>query len=211
MSGRSRVSFPNGRTLKLFMASLPLMIVAVSPPAQAGIPESYGLVYSDGGTLFICPAGDGGTIAEHGISIEVHLRDLLDQPIPNFPYQDIWLGDSGTGDIGLCLAGSVADANTDAQGMTIISGAYHGGGWTQSGMSVFAAGVIVEGGDGPVLPIEVSSADLNGDRGVDMVDLGNFASDYLGTGAFRSDLDANGVVDLVDVGRFTAHFGHFCP
>jgi hypothetical protein len=62
---------------------------------------------------------------------------------------------------------------------------------------------------GPSASIYIANADNNGDCVVNLVDFGNFASDYL-TGDACHDYDCNGIVNLVDFGSFATHYRHDC-
>jgi len=139
----------------------------------------------------------------------VTVRDANTDPIPGYPFQDIWLDDAGTGDISLCQGGSTADANTDAAGVTTISGTIAGGGWTQSGMQVYLAGTPLAG---PTLAIELNSCDINGDLVVNVGDIGDFAIDFADPDfEFRSDFVPDGVINLADIGELAIHNGERCP
>jgi hypothetical protein len=187
------------------------LILGLSGLAMAGIPDAgNSTVAGGGGTLMIAPNGNGETIASHSTTIDVHIADGNGLAIANFPAQDIWFDDAGTGDINLCQGGSTADADTDANGDTEISGTLTGGGWTKDGMSVFVSGVAITGGSGPIISTDVNSPDINGDRIVDLIDVGSFAADLLAY-QFRSDLVFSGVIDLSDVGRFASFINASCP
>jgi len=190
---------------------------ALSVPAhgQTCIPDPATVeVYATAGRFMSCPAGDGESTAH--LAIEVYVI-ICEEPVEAFPYQDIWLDDYDPADpegFTLCQGGSYADQSTDENGYTTISGVHAGGGWVQSGMAVYISGIVAGGGDGPILPIDTNGPDLNGDRVVDLIDVGFFSADLLEPIApFRSDLvDAGpGPVDLADVGRLAAHIGHECP
>lgn len=204
----------NRRLLSLSIAMG--LILGLSSLAMAGIPDADNSTASSaGGQLMICPAGDGTTLAADGATISVTVRDGNNAPIANYPGQDVWPDDAGTGDINLCQGGATADANTDAGGNTTISGTFAGGGWTQSGLSVYISGIaITTAGVPDVYAIDVNSPDINGDRQVSLPDVGIFAGDLLAY-QFRSDLVPNDpdppAIDLSDVGRFAAHIGHVCP
>jgi hypothetical protein len=115
--------------------------------------------------------------------------------------------------INLCQGGSTADANTDINGDTTISGTLNGGGWVQSGMAVYVSGNAITGGTGAPFGLDINSPDINGDRIVDLIDIGLFASDLL-VYAFRSDFVNPNVpplvIDLSDIGRFAAFIGVEC-
>lgn len=204
----------NRRLLSLSIAMG--LILGLTSLAMAGIPDAdNSTVSSAGGRIMICPLGDGITLAEDGATVDVNVRDGNNAAIANFPGQDIWLDDAGTDEINLCQGGSTADANTDANGDTTISGTLAGGGWTVSGMSVYISGIAVTTlGVPDVLGIDINSPDISGNRSVALEDVGTFAADLLAYD-FRSDLVPNDpnppAIDLSDVGRFAAHIGHACP
>jgi hypothetical protein len=187
---------------------------------MAGIPDAgYSTITAAGGSVMINPDGSGESLSSKGLTIDIALRDGNNLPIANFPFQDFWLSDNGvvvvdngatSPLINLCQGGSVADADTDAAGLTTMSGVISGGGWTLGGTSVYVSGTAIAGGDGPDLGIDINSPDNNGDRLVDLIDIGNFASDLLSY-RYRSDLVFSGVIDLSDVGRFAANIGKVCP
>jgi hypothetical protein len=124
----------------------------------------------------------------------------------------MWLDDIGNGDINLCQSGSTADAATNSAGFTTISGIISGGGWTQAGASAYVSGVAITGGNGPVLSIDFNSPDINGDRIVDLGDIGLFQIDVQPpNNAFRSDYTHDGIVDLGDIGLFSIWIDDVCP
>jgi hypothetical protein len=177
--------------------------------AGATIPDlTPSTVTTDGGHVWITPDGSGPTLAEVGATITVTLIESASGPIPNFPFQDIWVHDDGTGELSICQGGSTADHNTDASGVTTISGAIAGGGATQSGLRVYVAGTPI----GSNLPIDVSSPEYNGDLVINIADLGEFASDYINAQYdFHADFDGDGVENLADLGIFAAVNGTGCP
>ena len=162
------------------------------------------------GTINITPGGHGLSLADEGLTVQVTIVDTGGMPVPSFPFMDLWLDDSGTGDISLCPNGCVADTDTDANGRTTISRAACGGGWTVSGLRVWIAGDPIMGT--PALDINVNSPDLNGDLVVDILDLANFAIDYADpTYNFRSDMTCDGIENIADIGEFAMHYGETCP
>jgi hypothetical protein len=111
----------------------------------------------------------------------------------------------------------IADADTDADGNTTISGALFARGATLNGELLrldlddpdLATVAYIAAGSG--LDVRVNSADISGDGTVDLVDIGAFAQDYGGDYAFRSDFVWDGVLDLSDVGRLVEGFSTSCP
>lgn len=189
---------------------IPSLLCSFITVATADQPDcSNCTATSAAGHFSIQPDGGGPTLESLGLTVTLTIRDALNQLIVGFPYQDIWLGDNAGGtEITLCSGGSYADANTDENGTTTISGAISGGGWTTSGLQVYAAGLPF--GSAP-LPITVTSPDLDGNLIVEFNDLsmvpGGFAQLYLAGGYdLRVDLNCDGAVNLADVTRFAGSY-----
>ena len=189
---------------------LSVLILCISTPAFAGIPCIILRGYTDGGptTALISPAGLAPSLADQGIIIEVEILDCGEIPIVNFPFQDIWVSDPGTGELALCQGGSMADANTDANGYTTISGVVFGGGYTEGGTLVYVNGEPAL--DAGPMPLNFVSPDLDGDRIVDITDFSIFGLDF-GSTAMRSDFVPDGIVDLADFSTFGVNFHSNCP
>jgi hypothetical protein len=185
------------------------MLLGLAGLASAGVPDA-GLSSSSAagtGTLLITPDGTGDTLASIGAVVTVTVVDGTGTPIAGYPFQDMYLDDAGTAEISLCQGGSTADGNTNAAGVTTISGGISGGGFTQSGLQVYLAGVAI----GEALGINAVSPDNNGDLVVDLADFGEFGEDF-GLGyAFRSDYDSDLVTNLGDFGFFGTAFDTNCP
>lgn len=189
-------------------ATLALATVA---SATTGIPDlSMSTATSNPGHLLISPKGTGPSLAEADVVITLTLLDGTGTPISNYPFQDMWVDDDGNGDIFMCHQASLADHNTDAAGVTTFSGSFTGGGWTQNGLRVYVAGMPIAN---DLLAIDVASPDYNRDNRVDIVDLGQFAMDYIDVEYdFWCDFNGDGAEDLADLGIFAAHHGTLgCP
>lgn len=196
-----------------------LLVGLVAPrpsTAESILPNPAGSVASGPSSpvhLLITPAGNGPSLSSLGAQISVLLVDANLDPIAGMSFSDFFVNSYEFGDLAICRGG-VADANTDALGETVISGSLAGGGATQSGLNVY-----LYGADDPNYPFgspplsfTVNSPDRDGDRDVDLVDVGFFAADLAsGESPFRSDFDASGNVDIADVGTFVAHLGEVCP
>ena len=176
----------------------------------ATIPDpDYGSASAPGGSIMIVPDGSGPTLADRGTPITCQVLDLAGDPVAGYPFQDIWVAFDDPGQGAICNNGSVADASTDANGMTTISGAIAGGGNTRQGLRVAFAGVPIPNG---WLDIQVNSPDYDADLNVSLTDVGILASDYSnGVYDFRSDFNHNGTEDLEDVALFAAANGASCP
>jgi hypothetical protein len=195
----------NKRLLSLAVAGA--MVLGLTGVAAAGIPdEAQSTASSAGGVVLITPAGTGGSIADEGATITVTLLDQGGLPVPNFPFQDIYLGHPGDNSIVLCQGGSTADLNTNASGVTTISGVISGGGFSTT-TQVYVNGTPLT--QAP-LAVGLNSPDINGDLGVTLNDFSAFGVDFGGS-AFRSDYVFDGVVNLADFSSFGQRFGETCP
>lgn len=204
----------NRRLLSLVLVTG--LIFGLASLAMAGVPDpGKSEVSTAGGVVTITPGGNGQSLLSRGAGIDVTVRDANGLPIPAYPLQDIWVDDANTGDINLCQGGSTADADTDDNGFTTITGIISGGGNTQAGMSVYVSGVAltltVDGVD-TVIDLDVNSPDINGDRVVDLSDISIFSGDLAPpANAFRSDFNHSGNVDLSDISLFSGWIGESCP
>jgi len=192
----------------LSLATAAVAVLAFAGFASAGIPAVANcLATSAGGTLYICPAGDGESLGSVGAGVHVTVKDVNSVAIANFPFEDIWLRTT-TGIFNLCQGGLTADANTDALGKTDMTGVPSGGGCTQGPMQVVLSGVAL-----PVsqnLTIRVNSPDITGDLNTNLADVGPFSAALNGAYNFCADFFDNGVINLADVGIFSTHLGHTC-
>lgn len=193
----------------LSLAAAGIMLLGLASLASAGIPDDTNSTATSGtGTVLVVPDGTGDTLGNKGLTISVNVRDVNDDPIAGYPFQDIWWDDPGNGDISLCQGGSVADFNTNATGDTSISGAAAAGGYTQGGLQVYLAGTPLTG---PTLGIDVNSPDINGDLVVNLSDISLFAADLTGAYNFKSDFVPDGVINLSDIGKLGVARGAECP
>lgn len=198
----------NKRLLGLAVAGS--MILGLST-ANAGVPSTVQSTASGPTTatqILITPAGLGDILGGvPGGTVTVTVRDADGNPIAGYPFQDMTLDDIGNGDLNICPGGSVADANTNASGVSTFTGAIAGGGFSQAGVQVYLGGNPLAGA---ALPFEVNSPDITGDRVVNVQDLGQFSTDF-GSNTFKSDFSGDGVVNLSDVGIFSVAFLEVCP
>ncbi|MFH2052901.1 MAG: hypothetical protein ABIK96_10595 [bacterium] len=169
-------------------------------------------------TLFVLPDGNGDPLTEatvHGggkmnATIALTLLDGAMVPIPGYPAEDLWLETDQNGLV-LCEGGAVADANTDAAGVTTWSGPLRGGGFTAplagERMQVLVAGSpLVQ----PGFDIQVHSPDLNGDLTVNLTDFSIFSADWFGPYNVRSDFYWDDVLNLSDGILFVEGGGATC-
>jgi hypothetical protein len=199
--------------MRSIFVSMSLAALLLAPAAAAAntpdaVSNSSATLQGGPLTLRMSPARTAPSIGDLGAAVHVEIRNADDQPIASFPLQDLWLDDVGDGSITLCAGGSVADANTDADGQTTITGAIAGGGSSEAGLYLYVVGTPLQQ---DLLDIAVNSADLDGNLVVDLSDLAAFATDFANGYAFRSDLAFDGELDLSDLGVFSIHYGETCP
>ena len=168
--------------------------------------------------LYVLPDGNGDPLADATMygggkmaaTITLNLVDANMVPIPDYPAEDLWLKTDQNGLV-LCEGGAVADANTDAAGVTTWSGPLRGGGYTNPGggetMQVMVAGSPLAQ---PGFDIQVHSPDLNGDLLVNLMDFSLFSGDWMGPFHIRSDFYWDDVLNLSDAILFVEGGGASC-
>jgi hypothetical protein len=155
----------------------------------------------------------GGGMAD--ATVEVQLLDILGVPVPNFPWQDVWMATvTGTGTITSCRSGTGGQlfpdpVNSDAQGWLIFSVPLRAGGHSEGLMQVFVSGQPLQSSAG--LALLYVSPDINGDLRVDLQDTGYFSQDLFFAYHLRSDFNGDGTIDLTDAGFMIAAIGADCP
>jgi hypothetical protein len=194
------------------------MIIGMTSLAMAGIPDAdNSTAGSASGCVEIAMDGNGKSLAAAGLTVTVTVLDGNGDPVAGYPFQDVYVGDNlGGTEISLCNGGSFASGNTNASGVTTITGSIAGGGTTTSGMQVYLAGVPL---NGPALPLDASSPDLIGhDLIVNNPDLttvpGGFANLFLNGGYdVVGDFNCDSVENILEVTRFAELFlgGVTCP
>ncbi len=141
-------------------------------------------------------------------TITLYLRDSNNDPIADFPWEDMWL-QSEDGGLFICFWGTSPDANTDMNGMTQWVFPLRAGGSSQAPLEVLVNGLAIQ--NPPNLPISFNSPDVNGDGYVNLIDLGYFSADYFGEYNFQSDFHCDGQINLADVARYAEGSGTHCP
>lgn len=213
---------PHFRNIQNFSAIL--ICLAVIPVAVAtagvGMPTGeYSMAYQgpETLTLYVVPDGSGDSFdqaslpygSQEDATITLFLKDAGDQPIANFPREDMWLESRDSG-LMMCRAGTIADANTDALGMTQWRNPLHAGGHSQALTDVFVNGSTLELADG--LSLSFNSPDINGDLVVNLTDVQQFSSDFFdNVFYFRSDFHRDEIINLSDVGKLAYALGANCP
>lgn len=174
---------------------------AGSSPVLYNLPNGQGAMFSQART----------TAGIVNATITLNVLDAGCMPIANFPAYDMWLEKSvvaNTGNFNSCIGGTIADANTNALGVTHWTNPLRAGGWSTSRTLVVINGSPLTSNAGLVL--RHNSADINGDRVVNLTDIPLFAADF-GTTALRSDLKFDGVVNISDIPVMAAGIGADCP
>jgi hypothetical protein len=198
----------------LALLGLPLLALAQIPDlshcqawlAYDGPETPTVLVYPDGqGRPFTEARLPDGTLVDATVFLLV--LDWNDNPIAAFPREDIWL-ESYDGGLFHCNGGTIADVNTDAEGLTWWSQPMEAGGYSEDLTMVLVNGdnVWAEG-----LALNFNSPDIDGDGHVGLPDVTWLAMDFFGSYHFRSDLQRDGVINLSDLGRLAAGLGGQCP
>lgn len=185
---------------ELYCAS-PDPVVLVAMPNGGGDPLTEAQVYGLGMHL------------EVDATLTAEILDVNMDPIINYPFEDLWLEGTGGG-LTLCNGGTVADANTDANGRTTFTGPFHVGG----GMDPTAGDKIVLMVNGSAIwwadaQVYVITPDLNGDLVVDLTDVVTFVDLYWNDPAYHFAVDFchDGVNNLSDLVVFSGALFTTCP
>jgi hypothetical protein len=142
-------------------------------------------------------------------TVTINLLDCFGVPVSGYPSEDMWL-ESADGGLAMCVAGSIADANTDANGQAFWVQPLRAGGSSQALTRVLLNGAPLTASAG--LAISFNSPDINGDRVVNLTDVPMFATDfYSSVYMFRSDFFYDGTVNLSDVVQMAEGLGSSCP
>jgi len=196
---------------------IPLFIALLLTPgavARAGWPDyAPSEIIVTPGAFVMTPSGSGESLQDQGVAIELWLRDYIRGVLVDFPRQDLWLETPSVVGLTWCSGGRIADSNTDAEGHTSFRRALAGGGWSEAGLTVYAAGEAIAqtpfGGD-TLMDLRVNSPDINGDLVVDLSDIALFGNDLVSY-HFRADYDHDGQVNLTDIALFAGWIGDRCP
>jgi len=208
------------------------LVILASPLLANPVPVPYvgqiAFMAPGEATILMVPDGSGPPLSAArdaqgnlvDATIRVQFVDDFWNPVAGVPQDEVslwfeWYSGpamgcgAGNGHLGL-----FADGPTDEDGWTTFSLPLEGGGWDAGPCWIW----VTPGGPAvdpdfnvhPPLPLRVVSPDLNGDRVVDLVDIGLFVMDFLGGYALRSDLHHDGVLNLLDVAIMVQHLGAVC-
>jgi len=198
-----------------------LLVTPVTYAQTTGIGGPYGeydMAYQgpETLTLFVVPDGSGVTFDQATLpyggtedaTITLLLLDGNYDPIASFPAEDMWLESEDDGLVP-CVAGTIADANTDADGKAQWLEPLLSGGQSQALTVIKVNGMLLELTSGVHLCF--NSPDINGDLRVDLTDMQLFAVDFFSSYDFRSDFHRDGIVNLSDLPPMALAIGVACP
>ncbi len=152
-----------------------------------------------------CPNGDMNVI-----TVSVTLRDCYGTPLPG---KDVIVWAYADDDFCYCPDGEPAPYQledtklvgpTDAAG-TVTAEFKKIGGCGDMQFYATVDDIVL----GPSNWMSIASPDNTSDCVVNLVDFGNFATNYNGTDPC-SDFNCDGTVNLVDFGEFATHYNHDC-
>jgi hypothetical protein len=167
-------------------------------------------------SLMVVPDGSGPSFTqardEQGnmvnATITLYVLDPNYDPVVQYPFEDLWLETQDDGLVA-CSGGTVADHDTDADGMTQWVEPLFAGGFSQGPVIVVINGWALT--TNPGLPLRFNSPDINGDLVVSLHDVSIFASDFFSSYQFRSDIYRDGVLNLSDIVFLVQSLGALCP
>jgi len=210
---------------KLTVLAVGALLIGSATLASAGVPSpalSTAEMLAYGGTatlsMFNLPNGGGRAFADAFVvgggsadaTITVTVRDGLGAPIEFFPFEDIYLQSAGVTGTGLAACGgnAVADANTDANGVTTFGNPLFAGGWYTDATQVVISNDPLTSGD---VNLRFNSPDINGDGATNLTDGGFFTVVLFGAYSYSADYNADGVINVSDAGFMSSGLGASCP
>jgi hypothetical protein len=200
--------------------------LGVSTLGVAGVPD---LVNSNAdlpaGTpqvsVFLTPDGTGNLMTESraittppldvvNATITVTLLDAGMNPVFAYPFEDMWL-ETTLGGLVACTNGTLANANTDINGVSTFVGPFYAGGYSNKVAGELTQ-VIINGSPlvNEDLNVLFNSADIFPSGAVDLSDVSVFSGLYGGTG-YAADFFYDGIVNLSDLVLFSSAVNVVCP
>jgi hypothetical protein len=163
------------------------------------------------GNPFTDARGDDGN--DYDATIQLLLRNADNQPIPDFPQEDMWIlpTPDAAGNFFACTNGTIADNDTDDAGRTQWQLPMNAGGFTDLAADITQCYISGAALVGPGLALGYNSCDLTGDGNVNLSDIGLFSQDFYGAYNFRSDFIFDGILNLSDIGLLAQGNGSGCP
>ncbi|MDO9693563.1 MAG: hypothetical protein Q7W56_02430 [Candidatus Latescibacteria bacterium] len=200
--------------------------LGVSTLGVAGIPD---LVNSNAdlpaGTpqvsVFLTPDGTGNLMTEAravntppldvvNATITVTLLDAGMNPVFAYPFEDMWL-ETTLGGLVACTNGTLANANTDINGVSTFVGPFYAGGYSNK-LAGELTQVIINGSPlvNEDLNVLFNSPDLFADGVVDLSDVSLFSASY-GSTDYRANYFYDNTVNLSDLVLFSSSVNVVCP
>lgn len=204
--------------------------LGVSTLGVAGVPD---LVNSNADlpaglpqvSVFLTPDGTGNLMTEAraittppldvlDATITVTLLDAGMNPVFAYPFEDMWL-ETTLGGLAACTNGTLANFNTDINGVTTFVGPFYAGG-NSNKVAGELTQVIINGSPlvNEDLNVLFNSADISLDGAsagrVDLSDVSAFSVQYGGTG-YAADFFYDGIVNLSDLVLFSSSINVVCP
>lgn len=213
-------SIPVGMAILLLSISSPVQAQWILPDLEESeatiatwgthslfsIPNSFGNAFAEA----YVKGGVEGVAVTEDVTITLTVRDGSGRPMANFAAEDMWLQWQDENNLYVCSVGTVADGNTNDQGVVTWYRALPVGGSTESTVQVFLSGSPLTSSAG--FQLHINSADINHDGIVDLADVGLFAADYADPAVpYRSDFVNDGVMNLADVEKMAYGLGADCP
>jgi len=201
--------------------------LGVSTLGVAGVPD---LVNSNAdlpaGTpqvsVFLTPDGTGNLMTEAraittppldvvDATITVTLLDAGMNPVFAYPFEDMWL-ETSLGGLVACTNGTLANFNTDINGVSTFVGPFYAGGYSNKVAGELTQ-VIINGAPlvGEDLDVLFNTPDLFADGQVELSDVSLFSGFYGGTD-YAADYFYDGSVNLSDLVLFSSSVNvSVCP
>jgi len=173
--------------------------------------------------LYTLPNGQGHSFTEaqpyqgwpdHDATITLTVQNSAQEPIADYPCEDLWLESELGGLMLPCPGGTTADYNTDTNGQTQFQLPLRAGGasspTSNERLQVMISGLPLEQ---PGLEIYVNSPDIDGDGIVTLADVILFAQVFLDPADhdFYADFWWDGYVNLHDLVLFAQGYRAECP
>lgn len=200
--------------------------LGVSTLGVAGVPD---LVNSNADlpaglpqvSVFLTPDGTGNLMTEAraintppldvvNATITVTLLDAGMNPVFAYPFEDMWL-ETTLGGLAACTNGTLANANTDINGVSTFVGPFYAGGYSNKVAGELTQ-VIINGSPlvNEDLNVLFNSPDVFADGVVDLSDVSQFSGYYGGTN-YAADYFYDGSVNLSDLVLFSSSVNVVCP
>lgn len=200
--------------------------LGVSTLGVAGVPD---LVNSNADlpaglpqvSVFLTPDGTGNLMTEAraittppldvvDATITVTLLDAGMNPVFAYPFEDMWL-ETTLGGLAACTNGTLANFNTDINGVSTFVGPFYAGGYSNKVAGELTQ-VIINGSPlvNEDLNVLFNTPDLFADGVVDLSDVSQFSGFYGGTG-YAADYFYDGSVNLSDLVLFSSSVNVVCP